>query len=675
MSSDDARPLLVFFSSAQSGPSRRMESLVAHIARKERDRLRVIQVDVDQRADLVDEARRQERADARARDRPQGRRAPRRPRERAAHRGDARGASRAARSAGELRSRATLSSRAITASVNAAARAPSTTRWSNVTLMLPIVRTTISPSRTTARGAMRCTPRMPTSGWLTSGVTNRPASLPALVTVKVEPRRSSGASLPVARLLRRARRRRRVARRAARVAAAHDGHDEPLVGLDGDAEVVAVEVDDLVALEARVQLGELLQRQRRRTQHERQQLLQVDAGEVALLDVGDGGDLAVRARQVLDDLPADAAHLLAPPLGLVAGTQPAAARTSSSVIRPPGPVGVDRCERRPRAPARSAARAASPAPAALARCDRPRGQSAWTRPLRASSTAGVAPSSSAPITTSTVPTGTTSPSATRMLRDACPRPATGSRPSSCRSGSRRAAGPRRSRRRLGDEPARDLALGQALAEVGQLERVRHGGGGYLRGRPTQDAGRDDQHAQALAGAPERDRQLVARELRRDLARHVARPAASAPRSRRRRRSGRARSRAPARAPGARRDRTIASATASARNETPATGTTRIRSSSQLDALAGRRVAEVVARAAPVALEPEAEPLAHRQASSRSTACTPTCSFTTCVTRRSTTTLARPSASSRRARAPAPSAPPSRRRRSSRRGRGARRNRR
>jgi thioredoxin 2 len=54
MSSGDARSLLVFFSSPQSGPSRRMESLVAHIARKERDRLRVIQVDVDQRADLVE---------------------------------------------------------------------------------------------------------------------------------------------------------------------------------------------------------------------------------------------------------------------------------------------------------------------------------------------------------------------------------------------------------------------------------------------------------------------------------------------------------------------------------------------------------------------------------------------------------------------------------------------
>ena len=43
----DHRPQLVFFTSTRSGPARRMESLVAHLARKERDRLRVIQVDVD----------------------------------------------------------------------------------------------------------------------------------------------------------------------------------------------------------------------------------------------------------------------------------------------------------------------------------------------------------------------------------------------------------------------------------------------------------------------------------------------------------------------------------------------------------------------------------------------------------------------------------------------------
>jgi len=50
---DDAKPLLVFFRSERSGPSRRMESLLAHLARKERARLRVMRVDVDQQPDLA----------------------------------------------------------------------------------------------------------------------------------------------------------------------------------------------------------------------------------------------------------------------------------------------------------------------------------------------------------------------------------------------------------------------------------------------------------------------------------------------------------------------------------------------------------------------------------------------------------------------------------------------
>jgi thioredoxin-like negative regulator of GroEL len=50
---DDARPMLVFFSCSRSGPSRRMESLLAHIARKERHRLRVVQIDVERRPDLA----------------------------------------------------------------------------------------------------------------------------------------------------------------------------------------------------------------------------------------------------------------------------------------------------------------------------------------------------------------------------------------------------------------------------------------------------------------------------------------------------------------------------------------------------------------------------------------------------------------------------------------------
>ena len=44
---DSAIPMLVFFTRATSGPARRMESLLAHIARKERDRLRVRRVDSD----------------------------------------------------------------------------------------------------------------------------------------------------------------------------------------------------------------------------------------------------------------------------------------------------------------------------------------------------------------------------------------------------------------------------------------------------------------------------------------------------------------------------------------------------------------------------------------------------------------------------------------------------
>ena len=53
----DQRPLLIFFTSLRSGPARRMESLLAHIARKERERLRVSKVDVDERPDLAERFR------------------------------------------------------------------------------------------------------------------------------------------------------------------------------------------------------------------------------------------------------------------------------------------------------------------------------------------------------------------------------------------------------------------------------------------------------------------------------------------------------------------------------------------------------------------------------------------------------------------------------------------
>jgi thioredoxin 1 len=54
---DEARPLLVFFCSERSGPARRMESLLAHLARKERARLRVVRVDVEQQPELAERFR------------------------------------------------------------------------------------------------------------------------------------------------------------------------------------------------------------------------------------------------------------------------------------------------------------------------------------------------------------------------------------------------------------------------------------------------------------------------------------------------------------------------------------------------------------------------------------------------------------------------------------------
>jgi thioredoxin-like negative regulator of GroEL len=52
--SNDSRPLLVFFGATYSGPARRMESLMAHLARKERDRLRVTSINVDEQPELAE---------------------------------------------------------------------------------------------------------------------------------------------------------------------------------------------------------------------------------------------------------------------------------------------------------------------------------------------------------------------------------------------------------------------------------------------------------------------------------------------------------------------------------------------------------------------------------------------------------------------------------------------
>jgi thioredoxin 1 len=47
-SRESQKALLVFFTAERCGPARRMDSLLDHLARKERTRLRVVSVDVDE---------------------------------------------------------------------------------------------------------------------------------------------------------------------------------------------------------------------------------------------------------------------------------------------------------------------------------------------------------------------------------------------------------------------------------------------------------------------------------------------------------------------------------------------------------------------------------------------------------------------------------------------------
>jgi len=53
----DDKPLLVFFTSERSGPARRMESLLAQLARKERSRVRIMRVEVDEQPELAEKFR------------------------------------------------------------------------------------------------------------------------------------------------------------------------------------------------------------------------------------------------------------------------------------------------------------------------------------------------------------------------------------------------------------------------------------------------------------------------------------------------------------------------------------------------------------------------------------------------------------------------------------------
>jgi thioredoxin 1 len=50
-------PLLAFFTDSRSGQARRMDSLLAHLARKERGRLRFRRIEVERNPELVERLR------------------------------------------------------------------------------------------------------------------------------------------------------------------------------------------------------------------------------------------------------------------------------------------------------------------------------------------------------------------------------------------------------------------------------------------------------------------------------------------------------------------------------------------------------------------------------------------------------------------------------------------
>ena len=57
MVEEQSVPMLLFFTTTRSGPARRMESLLAHLARKERGRLRISRIDVDESPEWAERLR------------------------------------------------------------------------------------------------------------------------------------------------------------------------------------------------------------------------------------------------------------------------------------------------------------------------------------------------------------------------------------------------------------------------------------------------------------------------------------------------------------------------------------------------------------------------------------------------------------------------------------------
>ncbi len=99
------------------------------------------------------------------------------------------------------------------------------------------------------------------------------------------------------------------------VAAADHRDGQSLRRLHGHADVVPIEIDDLAPVEPRVELRKVRERRRARLDDLRDKAVEVDRVEVAFLHPRNGRDLAVRPRHVLGDDAPHAAQGLAPALG------------------------------------------------------------------------------------------------------------------------------------------------------------------------------------------------------------------------------------------------------------------------------------------------------------------------------------------------------------------------
>ena len=374
-------------------------------------------------------------------------------------------------------------SRSMTARPNSAARAPSTTRWSNVTETLPIWRTTTSPSRTTGASAIRWTPRIATSGWLTSGVDEEAAELAGardgerraaqlLRRERARARRRRRAVAPRRRARRRSARRsrarpgRRAPRRSARRRRGRSGRGRRSRRPRG-----ARSARGTPAATPAAAFSTSGTSSSRSTPVKSHSSTQVTAG------------ISRCARVRCSTISAaDAAQRLAP--ALVVGAVAGAGRGAHVVLGDPPPRAgaVDAREvdaELLRDPADERRRADAPRGRRHDRDDRLRRRGLRLRP---SSTARRSCSPASPITTSTVPTGDDVALARRGSRATVPAAGDGISTvvlSVCDLDERVVLGDLLA---LGDEPAGDLALGQALAEVGQLELVRHGAEGTSRRR-------------------------------------------------------------------------------------------------------------------------------------------------------------------------------------------------